>query len=111
MIFVDTGVWYAANVLEDPDHSEARQLVLRATSPLITTDYVVDELLTLLIARKRRNIAVRIGDGFWRQASCDLEWVKTEDVESAWNVFLSFRRQDLEFHRLRELRGDETIGD
>ena len=97
MIFVDTGVWYAANVPEDPDHTEARQLVLGATSPLITTDYVVDELLTLLIARKRRDIAVRIGDGFWRQTSCDLEWVKTEDVDSAWNVFLSFVDKDWSF--------------
>jgi predicted nucleic acid-binding protein len=48
MIFVDTGIWYAANVSEDPEHAVARQLLLNATSSLVTTDYVIDELLTLL---------------------------------------------------------------
>jgi predicted nucleic acid-binding protein len=62
MIFVDTGIWYAANVEEDPDHDEARRLLLAATSELVTTDYVVDELLTLLIVRKHHDIAVQIGD-------------------------------------------------
>jgi predicted nucleic acid-binding protein len=42
MIFVDTGIWYAANVPEDPDHVSALELLLGATSDLVTTDYVVD---------------------------------------------------------------------
>jgi predicted nucleic acid-binding protein len=37
MIFVDTSIWYAANVTEDPDHDEASRLLLGASDPLITT--------------------------------------------------------------------------
>jgi predicted nucleic acid-binding protein len=70
MIFVDTSIWYAANVAEDPEHDDARRLLLGATSELVTTDYVIDELLTLLVARKHREVAVRIGPDFWAQKSC-----------------------------------------
>lgn len=90
MIFVDTGIWYAADVPEDPDHDRARSLLLGATSNLVTTDYVVDELLTLLVMRKHRDIAVRIGDDFWNQRSCDLVWTTQDDIEAAWHVFISF---------------------
>ena len=90
MIFVDTSIWYAAHVSEDPAHPGARQLLRQATSDLITTDYVVDELLTLLIARQQRDVAVRIGDGFWSQSTCKLHWADKTDVLSAWEVFKSF---------------------
>jgi predicted nucleic acid-binding protein len=90
MIFVDTSIWYAANVPEDPDHDEARRLLLGATSSPVTTDYVVAELLTLLVARNHRSIAVRVGEDFWSGTSCDLEWAKEEDIWAAWHVFATF---------------------
>jgi len=90
MIFVDTGIWYAANVPEDPDHHDARELLLSAGSDLVTTDYIVDELLTLLVVRKHRDIAVRIGDDFWTQKSCELVWTDQDDIEAAWKVFTAF---------------------
>lgn len=97
MIFVDTSIWYAANVPEDPDHDEARRLLLAATSGLVTTDYVVDELLTLLVARDQREIAVKIGDDFWIQKSCDLYWVKKQDVLAAWRTFVAFDDKNWSF--------------
>jgi len=90
MIFVDTSVWYAASVREDPNHDEARQLLQGATADLLTTDYVVDELLTLLVVRKHRDIAVRIGSGFWTQQSCELARISHHDTQAAWEVFTTF---------------------
>lgn len=97
MIFVDTGFWYSANVAEDPDHAQARELLLEAASDLITTDYVVDELLTLLVARDHRDVAVRIGEGFWTETACDLEWAKEEDIWAAWRVFATFDDKEWSF--------------
>jgi predicted nucleic acid-binding protein len=51
---------------------------------------VVDELLTLLVARNQRDIAVRIGGDFFGENSCDLEWVEVDDVWEAWRVFATF---------------------
>lgn len=50
-VFVDTGAWFARFVPTDPDHAAAKAWLDSNTQPLITTDYVVDELLTLLRIR------------------------------------------------------------
>ena len=53
MIFVDTGAWYAAIVSTDPNHNLAVAFLAANREPLLTTDHVVDETLTLLRARGR----------------------------------------------------------
>ena len=90
MIFVDTGIWFAANVAEDPAHCEARDLILSAGGPLVTTDYVVDELLTLLAIRNHRRVALRIGEDLWTSRICELMWTTREDIAVAWGVFSTF---------------------
>ena len=51
MIFVDTGAWFASVVPSDRDHAAATRWLSHNTQPLITTNYIVDETLTLLKAR------------------------------------------------------------
>ena len=51
MIFVDTGAWFAAAVPSDPNHPAASRWLAGNNEPLLTTDYVVAETLTLLRAR------------------------------------------------------------
>ena len=51
MIFVDTGAWFAAFVPNDADHAAAAAWLETNTEVLVTTDYIVDELLTLLKMR------------------------------------------------------------
>jgi uncharacterized protein len=48
MIFVDTVAWYACVVPSDPNHAAAAAWLHANHSPLLTTDYVIDETLTLL---------------------------------------------------------------
>jgi uncharacterized protein len=64
MIFVDTGAWYASLVPTDPDHTRAVQWLAQNHSPLVTTDYVIDETLTLLRARGERTRALALGKFF-----------------------------------------------
>lgn len=61
MIFVDTGAWYASLVPTDPDHTRAAQWLAKNDLPLLTTDYVIDETLTLLRARGERKRALALG--------------------------------------------------
>ena len=58
MIFVDTGAWFASVIPTDPDHAAARDWLAANTAPLLTTDYVIDETLTLLRARGERNTRI-----------------------------------------------------
>ncbi len=52
MIFVDASAWFALSVTRDVNHVAATQWVRRNTEPLLTTNYIVDETLTLLRARR-----------------------------------------------------------
>ena len=59
MVFVDTGAWFAWLVPDDPNHSLVATWIDACSQPLLSTDYCVDETLTLpmggvsLIARAR----------------------------------------------------------
>jgi uncharacterized protein len=90
MIFVDTSVWFAAYVDEELEHAEADALLAGPSDRLVTTDYVVDELLTLLVARGHRNIAKEFGRLLWAGSICKVIWVEQQDVEAAWQIFHSF---------------------
>ncbi len=45
-IFVDTGAWFSSVIPSDTNHPLAAGWLSRNKRPLVTTDYVVDELLT-----------------------------------------------------------------
>ena len=69
MIFVDTGAWYASLVPIDPNHEKAVAWLTTNRSPLVTTDYVIDETLTLLRARGERQRALLVGSRFFSGTS------------------------------------------
>jgi uncharacterized protein len=90
MIFVDTGVWYAANVAEDPSHQVSRELLRQGDGRLLTTDYVLDELVTLLTMRGHRAVAVTLCSELWKGTICRLAWTTPNDAAEAWDVFIKF---------------------
>lgn len=60
-VFVDTSAWFALVVPSDPNHVQAVDWLTANPAPLVTTDYIVDETLTLLRARNERSRAIEIG--------------------------------------------------
>ena len=71
MIFVDTSVWYSM-VVETDDHHEAVNAFLAGNLlDLVTSDYIVDETLTLLRARSRNSRAIELGNGFFPKPDRD----------------------------------------
>jgi predicted nucleic acid-binding protein len=90
MIFVDTSVWFAAYVEEEREHAEADAILTAPASRLVTTDYVIDELLTLFVARGQRPIARTVGGLLWSGDACQLNWTERFDVEAAWQIFEKF---------------------
>src|SRR4051794_10350202 len=96
-IFVDTGAWFAWCVPTDKDHRAASQWFEHNTYPLLTTDYIVDELLTVLKVRKEYQRALEIGPQLLSGDVCLLEWTTQEDVNDAWRVFSSFQDKGWSF--------------
>ncbi len=46
-VFVDTGGWFAYFVRRDSDHVAAAEWMRQNRQPLVTSDYVLDELFTV----------------------------------------------------------------
>ena len=51
---IDTSTWFAYFLPTDADHQRIRQCFRSSTGSLITTDYCVDETLTLLVQRETK---------------------------------------------------------
>jgi predicted nucleic acid-binding protein len=66
-IFVDTSAWYAIIDENDQDHTAALDKIRILDRPLLTSNYILDEILTLLKARLGSPIAIRFGQKFWDQ--------------------------------------------
>jgi predicted nucleic acid-binding protein len=90
MIFVDTGAWFAAAVPSDPDHPFASRWLAANTEPLLTTDYIVDETLTLLRARGERRRSLLLGEAFFGARLAEVYRLTETDISLAWDVFRRF---------------------
>ncbi|MCL4845640.1 MAG: nucleic acid-binding protein [Acidobacteria bacterium] len=98
--FVDTGGWMTRADRADPAHlacSAARDSTLEAGRILITTDFVVDETLTLI----RFRLGLATANAWWQQIdrSARLRWerVESDRFERARTLFFQFRDKDLSF--------------
>jgi predicted nucleic acid-binding protein len=97
MIFVDTGAWFAAAVPSDPDHPAASRWLAGNAEPLLTTDYVVDETLTLLRTRGERTRALLLVEGFFNSRLAEIYTLDESDTALAWEVFKHYDDKDWSF--------------
>jgi uncharacterized protein len=117
-VFVDTGGWMACADRADPAHSAcsaARDATLEAGRTLITTDFVVDETLTLI----RFRLGLAAANAWWHQIdrSARLRWERVDNdrFERARSLFFQYRDKDLSFTDctsiavIRELRLTSVI--
>ncbi len=96
-VFVDTGGWFAYFVRRDLDHEAAVDWMQKNLQPLVTTDYVLDELLTLLKLRESHRVAVAAGEALWQQRVARVEHITVEDVARAWEVFRQYHDKGWSF--------------
>ena len=97
MIFVDTGAWYSYFVPTDPDSEVARAWFSNNREQLVTTDYIIDELLTLFRARGESSRAIDIGQQLWRSEHAELWYLSEQDLAEAWNVYRRYDDKDWSF--------------
>jgi predicted nucleic acid-binding protein len=90
MIFVDTSAWFAAFVPNDTNHVAAFAWLNTNAEPLLTTDYVLDEILTLLRARGEQDRAFILGEQVLSETISSLHLVTVREVQLAFDVFRKF---------------------
>jgi uncharacterized protein len=96
-LFVDTGAWYALVDRKDPDHPAAASFFRHNGLPLLTTNFIFDETVTLLRKRLGWAIAADFGRRLRESGFTALMTVRREDEERAWELFLKYNDQDFSY--------------
>ncbi len=96
-VFVDTGAWFAYFVRRDPDHESAVQWMKTNRLPLLTTDFVLDELLTLLKLRESHIVAVAAGNTLMHGSVVKVERIGEDDFARAWTIFEEYIDKEWSF--------------
>ena len=86
-LFVDTSAWFAFFNGADPDNEAVAKILVEWDGRLVTTEYVFDEIVTLLRYRVDHHTARRAGKVLRNGDIATLATVELRDVEEAWNRF------------------------
>jgi hypothetical protein len=99
-IFVDTSAWLALNDRNDQYHSEALSklnIVTKQKIELITSEYVVDESITIIRYRVSHKAAVVFGDSLMNSTIVTVADITEEERFKAWMLFKKYDDKELSF--------------
>lgn len=99
-LFVDTSAWLALNDRNDQYYSKAAAKsveIKRHRIELITSEYVLDESITLIRYRVSHQAAVIFGNSLLNSNIVRVEDVSAEDRFKAWEMFKKFEDKELSF--------------
>lgn len=97
MIFVDTGAWFAVTVPSDPNYLNAKIWMQQNQELLLTTDYIIDETLTLLRARGEFRRAIALGEAFFTQELTQIHYLTQNEIRLTWQTFRQFADKQWSF--------------
>lgn len=97
MIFVDTSAWFAGLVPTDADHDVAVEWFRSNEELLITSDYIIDETLTLFRARGEQSRALALADEFFNGSLTEIVYLTEEEIKESISIFKRFADKDWSF--------------
>lgn len=97
LAFVDTSAWFSFFVAGDPDHRVVAGTLPEWEGRLLTTDYVFDELVTLLRYRTSHNDALKVGNALRDGSLARLIPLQPQDLDQAWDRFTQERDKRYSF--------------
>lgn len=100
MIFIDTGAFVARHLKGDQHHREAVPIwerLLHSDTQCFTSNFVVDETITLLARRAGYVFAERVARSLYESADLEILTSDRETEVSALGVFHRFADQEVSF--------------
>ena len=98
MIFVDTGAFLAKYLGNDAYHQRAMAIWKRVRGePLITSNHVVDETLTLLARRAGNRFAADRADNIYSSEVIEILYSTREDESEAVRLLRKYADQQVSF--------------
>ena len=99
-LFVDTSAWLALNDRNDQYHGEAvsRSAKIRQQKiQLVTSEYVLDESITIIRYRVSHRAAVIFGDALMSSTIVSIEDIADVERLKAWALFKKYGDKELSF--------------
>jgi hypothetical protein len=99
-LFVDTSAWLALNDKNDQYHGEAvsRSAKIRQQKiQLVTSEYVLDESITIIRYRVSHRAAVIFGDALMSSTIVSIEDIADVERLKAWALFKKYGDKELSF--------------
>ena len=98
-IFADTSALYELVDENTPRHREVAEFLREnaLSIRLVITDYVFEEIVTLVMAKLGKHYAIRLGERLRSSDFCSVVKVQPEDIETAWEVFSRFEDKKWSF--------------
>lgn len=87
--FVDTSAWFAYANRTDREHREVKNALASFKGRLVTSNFVVDETVTLCLFRLGHRAAVVLGETLFTSRMIDLARLAPEDEQAAWSLFVA----------------------
>jgi uncharacterized protein len=97
MIFVDSSAWFAVYSPRDANHGLAVQQLRSFDEELVTTDFVIDETLTLLRMRDENQHALAFGNRLVDGNAARVIAVDNADFLAAWQIFRGYQDKEWSF--------------
>jgi predicted nucleic acid-binding protein len=86
-LFVDTGAWLALVNRADPAHGAVVAVLTTFNGRLVTSNYVVDETITVCRFRLGFQAAQQLGQRLMAAVDIDVIRLTAEDEQAAWHLF------------------------
>lgn len=96
-IFVDTAAWYSLVDSDDADHAAAAAFLAANPLPLVTTNFVFSEAVTLIRYRIGHKAAHSFGQKLKESSFVTVVVTTAADEDRAWEIFTKYRDQDFSF--------------
>ncbi len=98
LLFVDTSAFYAFVDNSDERHKKITEIFQKRTEHFVTSNYVLDELITLLRVRKiPLNKFKSFIDALWNNEICNIIRV-VEDIDfNAWQMMNKYKEHSFSF--------------
>ncbi len=97
---MDTSAWLALNDKSDQYHKKAISKSKKITQEkieLITSEYIVDETLTIIRYRVSHPAAVIFGESLFNSNIVKINDIAKEDILKAWDFFKKYKDKDFSF--------------
>jgi predicted nucleic acid-binding protein len=117
-IFVDTSGFYAMLVRDDDRHAAAKHIIEAARASrrgFLTTDHVLGETVTLLIARRLPHLIGPAFDIIEKSPACHVEWTDPERFREVRRFILKHSDKSwsftdcLSFHVMQQFQVREAL--